>query len=173
MIKSIEFINFRNLKGKYEFDHILNVVVGKNNSGKTNLLDGIRFAFSVITNDYFKINQSDFYNSDDSSNITIKVELVGESIPSLDFFDFDQKGETIKRCGFIVNVKKTQSGKYVKDITMLNGSNIDFDLLREDPNIPNVFYVPLLRIDEIYTNGLVTGISKFIESEEKYHKLKF
>ena len=172
MIKNIEFSNFRNLRGKYDFDNILNVIIGKNNSGKTNLLDGIRFAFSTITNDYFKINQSDFYNSDDSLNIQIKVELRGESIPSLDFYDLDEQSNQQRRCGFIVTVKKTQSGKYVKDITLLNGSNIDFETLREDPNIPNVFYVPLLRIDEIYTNGLVTGISKFIESEEKYQELK-
>ena len=172
MIKSIEFINFRNLKGKYTFDNVLNVIIGKNNSGKTNLLDGIRFAFSVITNDYFRINKSDFFSSDDSQNIIIKVELSGDSIPSLDFYDTDQQGNKQKRCGFIVTVKKTQSGKYVKDVTMLNGSNIDFDTLREDEKVPNVFFIPLLRVDEIYTNGFVTGISKFIESEGKYRELK-
>ncbi len=82
------------------------------------------------------------------------------------------KKNECKRSGFIVTIKKTQSGRYIKDVTLLNGSNIDFDILREDPNIPNVFSIPLLRIDEIYTNGLVTGISKFIESEDKYRALK-
>lgn len=53
MIKSIEFNNFRNLKEKYEFNKKLNIIMGKNNSGKTNLLDGIKLAFSTITNDYF------------------------------------------------------------------------------------------------------------------------
>ncbi len=91
MIKSIEFINYRNLHGKYIFDNILNVVIGKNNTGKTNLLDGIRLAFSAITNEYYKITQGDFYNSDDSHNITIKVELKGPSIPSLDFYDADEQ----------------------------------------------------------------------------------
>lgn len=172
MIKSIEFVNFRNLNGKYCFDNVLNVIIGKNNAGKTNLLEGVRLAFSAITNDYFKISQSDFSNSDDSRNITIKVELIGKAIPSLDFYDVDVQGNKQKRCGFIVTVKKTQSGRYVKEVTLLNGCNLDFDLVREDPNVPNVFLVPLVRIDEIYTNGLVTGISKFIESEERYRELK-
>ena len=42
MIKSVTFKNFRNLDGKYEFNNTLNVIIGKNNSGKTNLLDGIK-----------------------------------------------------------------------------------------------------------------------------------
>ncbi len=172
MIKSIEFINYRNLQGKYVFDNVLNVIIGKNNSGKTNLLDGIKLAFSVITNDYYKITKSDFCNSDDSKNIVIKVELDKSSITSLDFYDIDELGNKVKRNGFIVTVRKTQSHKYVKSILLLNGSKIDFDVLREDPNIPNLFLLPLIRIDDIYTNGLVTGISKFIDSEEKYSTLK-
>ena len=35
MIKSVEFKNFRNINGKYIFNNNLNVIVGKNNSGKT------------------------------------------------------------------------------------------------------------------------------------------
>ena len=64
MIKTIEFENFRNLNGKYCFNNKLNIVFGNNNSGKSNLLDGIKLAFSAITNDYFKINKTDFKDSD-------------------------------------------------------------------------------------------------------------
>lgn len=49
MIKSIEFINYRNLNKKFEFDEKLNIIFENNNSGKTNMLDGIRLAFSIIT----------------------------------------------------------------------------------------------------------------------------
>ena len=54
----------------------------------------------------------------------------------------------------------------------LDGSSIDFEILRNDLNLPNVFMIPLARIEDIYTDGLVTGISKFINSEEKYRDLK-
>jgi len=60
MIEEIEFQNFRNLNGKYSLNQKLNVIFGKNNSGKTNLLEGIRLAFSLITNEYFKVRKSDF-----------------------------------------------------------------------------------------------------------------
>lgn len=168
MIKSVEFKNFRNLNGIYNFDNRLNVIIGKNNSGKTNVLDGIKLAFSTITNDYFKISVSDFRDSIDSKVIEIKIELEYNAIPSLDFIDSNNK----KKCGFTVKIRKTQSGRYVKDITLLNGSPVALDILREDPKIPNLYLIPLIRMEDIYTAGLTTGISTFIDSEEKYKELK-
>lgn len=168
MIKSINFLNYRNLNGKYIFNNNIDIIIGRNNEGKTNLLDGIRLAFSCITSEYFKIKKSDFNNSDDSNNIIIDVELENYIIPSLSFVD--NVGN--QRYGFSVLIKKTQSGKYKKEVTLLNGSNIDFDILMEDDKIPNIFMIPLVRVDEIYAGGFITGLSKFIESEEKYKNLK-
>ena len=168
MIKSIEFINYRNLNEKFEFNETINIIFGYNNSGKTNLLDGIRLAFSTITNDYIKVSKSDFKNSDDTIPINIKVELEDNTIPSLNFYD-----ETGKmKCGFNVLIKRTQSGRYIREVSHLNNTSIDFEVLREDCNIPNIYMIPLARIEDIYTNGLVTGISNFIDSEEKYRNLK-
>lgn len=168
MIKSVEFINYRNLNQKFEFDKKLNIIFGNNNSGKTNILDGIRLAFSTITNDYFKISKSDFKDSDDTIPISIKVELEEDSITSLNFLDENAKNV----CGFKVLIKKSQNGRYIRDVSLLNGSSIDYEILRNDMKLPNVYTIPLARIEDIYTDGLVTGISKFISSEEKYKDLK-
>lgn len=163
MLKGITFKNFRNLNASYVFDHPLNIVFGENNSGKTNILDGIRLAFSSLNNDYFKIKQSDFLNSDDDTPITIIVELEPGSIPSLDYLD----GE-VTRCGFKVSIIKSSSGRYVRKVTLGNGANADFEIVREDPNIPNICTIPLVRTEDLYSDGLIAGISSFIESEEKY-----
>lgn len=168
MIKSIEFINYRNLNQKFKFDKTINIIFGNNNSGKTNLLDGIRLAFSTITNDYCKISKSDFKNSDDTIPIKIKVELDENTIPSLNFFD--ERSEL--KCGFSVLIKKTQNGRYIREVNLLNGSQVDYEILRDDIKLPNVYMIPLARIEDIYTDGLVTGISKFIDSEEKYKTLR-
>ena len=149
MIKSVTFKNFRNLDGKYEFNNTLNVIIGKNNSGKTNLLDGIKLAFSAITNDYFKISDSDFKDSEDNNVIKISVELQYNSISSL---NFDDNGQN--KCGFITCIKKTKSGRYIKTFSLLNGTNIDVDIVREDECIPNLYLIPLIRVEDIYTAGL-------------------
>lgn len=168
MIKSIKFENFRNLDAKYNFDNNLNIIVGKNNSGKTNLLDGIRLAFSTITDDYFKVEKSDFNNSDDSKPITIIVELAENSINSL--MEFDENGK--KAWGFRVKVRKTQRGRYVKEICSLSGSNIDYEILKEDPSIPTINSIPLARIDSLFTNGYAVSMSNFLKSDEDYNKIK-
>lgn len=168
MIQEIEFENFRNLKGKYIFNKKLNVIVGKNNSGKTNLLDGIRLAFSTISNDYFKIGSKDFKNCNDENPISIKVKLDDDDIPSL--ISYDENGQRI--CGFMVTVTKSKSGKYIKRILNYCGSGIDYDILREDASIPTICMIPLVRSEDLYSDFLTTGISKFIESEEKYSQLR-
>ncbi|EFP63321.1 hypothetical protein HMPREF0983_00176 [Erysipelotrichaceae bacterium 3_1_53] len=168
MIKSIEFKNFRNLSCKFLFDNKLNIIVGKNNSGKTNLLDGIRLAFSTISGDYFRVEKSDFLNSDDSKPITIKVELDNNSIESLKYFD-DNKNLVY---GFKVIIRKTQRNRYVREISLLNGSNIDHDILFDDNNIPNVSLIPLSRIDSLFTNGYTASISNFLKSDEEYVEIK-
>ena len=168
MIKSVEFKNFRNLNGRYNFYETLNVIIGKNNSGKTNILDGIRLAFSTITNDYCKVSTSDFKDSIDSNIIEIDIELQYNAIPTLNFCDEGNE----KKCGFTVRIRKTQSGRFVKDISLLNGSSVSLDILRDDKCIPNLYLIPLIRMEDIYTAGLTTGISTFIDSEEKYKELK-
>ena len=168
MIKSVEFKNFRNLSEKYNFENILNVIIGKNNSGKTNVLDGIRLAFSAITNDYCKITKSDFKDSIDSKVIEVHIELQYNAIPTLNFCDENNE----KKCGFTVRIRKTQSGRYVKEISLLNGSPVEIEILRDDLNLPNLYMIPLIRMEDIYTVGLTTGISTFIDSEEKYKELK-
>lgn len=169
MIKSVEFKNFRNLNKKYTFDGNFNIIVGKNNSGKSNLLDGIKIAFSTITNDYYKISDSDFKDSNPENTIEIKIELSSyQNIPSLVFFDEKNNPQY----GFKVIITKTKSGRYIKKLYLLNGSNVDIDILKEDENIPNLYSIPLFRIEDIYTSGLTSSLSNFIESEEKYQEIK-
>lgn len=168
MIESITFENFRNLKGVYKFNDGFNVVFGPNNSGKTNFLDGIKLAFSILTNDYFKISKSDFKNSDDNLLMKIKVKLKNDSIPSLDIYD--EKENVV--CGFTVYIKKTQSGRYVRELRNFFEGTIDGEIVREDEKIPNVYFIPLLRIDDIYSDEASTGVSKFIESMDEYKRIK-
>lgn len=169
MIKSIEFENFRNLNCKYEFTEAFNVIVGKNSSGKTNLLEGIKLAISTIKGDYFKIMQSDFKDSDDTNIIKIKVEFNSpDTIPS--FKHLNSKGEVI--CGFQLTIYKSKSGRFFKDVTLLEGSNISSEIYIDDPELPNLYSLPLIRVEDLYLKGLSVGINTFLENDDKYRTLK-
>lgn len=167
MIKSIEFKNFRNLNGKYELNDVLTIICGQNNTGKTNLLDGIRLAFASINGDYFKVKKTDFFKSDDTQPIKILVELSDVSIPSLVY-----KTLNGYKTGFSVTVHKTNLGRYVKDIRHYDDSPIDFDILQADENVPNVFMIPLLRVEDVFALGLTTSVAKFLSEDSKYYEIK-
>ena len=167
MIQKIKFENFRNIKSEYVLNEQLNIIFGKNSSGKSNILYGIKLAFSSITGEYCKIVKSDFFNSDDSKKIIITIILKENAIPSLISIKDDGNYE----CGFKVIVYKSNNSKYIKKITLLNGAPIDIETLREDEKLPNVYEIPFIRMSDLYTDGLIVGISNFIDSEEQYKNL--
>jgi putative ATP-dependent endonuclease of OLD family len=71
-LKSIEINNFRKLKqAKAYFNSGLNLIVGPNDSGKTAIIDAIRFVLKQIVDDYSKIIQDDFNESSKAININI------------------------------------------------------------------------------------------------------
>lgn len=169
MIKSIQFVNFRNLSHKYEFSEKFNVISGVNNGGKTNLLEGIRLAFSAIDGSYFKVSKSDFLNSDDSKPIEIFVELEYNSIPSLNYKDAND----VEWCGFRVRIRKTKSCHYIKELAHYNGNPINRDIILDDSeSIPNVHPVPLYRVEDLYAPGLSVGLASFLESDDVYGEIK-
>ncbi|MDO4729362.1 MAG: AAA family ATPase [Bacteroidota bacterium] len=169
MIKSIQFVNFRNLSNKYEFNEKFNVISGVNNGGKTNLLEGIRLAFSAMDGSYFKVSKSDFLNSDDSKPIEIFVELEYNSIPSLNYKDAND----VEWCGFRARIRKTKSGHYIKELAHYNGNPINRDIILDDSeSIPNVHPVPLYRVEDLYAPGLSVGLASFLESDDAYGEIK-
>lgn len=59
-ISSIELLNFRSFKNKkVDFQEGLNVLIGHNNSGKTNLLQALSLIFDSKTNKQLSVD--DFY----------------------------------------------------------------------------------------------------------------
>lgn len=168
MIEYIEFENYRNLNGRYDFKAPFTTIVGKNSSGKTNILDGIRYAFCALSGEYYKVDKTDFSNSDDDLQIVIRVALNEGAIPSLSYIDSDG---TMKY-GFSLTIKKTSSGRYKKEICLFNGEPVDWDILSEDQAIPNIYSVPLTRTDTVYGDGLAFNLADFIESEEAYRDIK-
>lgn len=170
MIESIKFEHFRNLDERtfYLNNDICNYIFGKNNSGKSNLIDGIMLAFSTITDSFFKIEKTDFTDCKDDLPITITVNLSNKNpIKSLRY----EVSQNTFKYGFIVNVFKVKEGKYRKQVLLGNGAYIDHETLDAEDMIPNVCKIPLIRIEDIYSTDLSAKITKFIENEENYSKI--
>lgn len=168
MIESIKFENYRNLDKEYFFNNKCNFIFGKNNSGKSNLLDGIRLAFSSFDGNYVKIQKTDFRDCNEDLVINITVKLKEDSIGSL--MCTDENGN--KKYGFILRIIKHSSGRYIKRLYYLNDSPIQaMDIIESDDDIPNVCEIPLIRIEDIYNDGLTTKLEKFLDEDSNFDKI--
>jgi hypothetical protein len=169
MIRSVVFQNFRNIKyKKFIFNDKLNIIIGKNNSGKTNILEGIKLAFSAINNSYMKVSKSDFYKGDDTKPIEIILELDKDSIPS---FNIPLPNGT-EKCGFKVVIKKAPRGRYIKEFFDIEGNTVSRDVVYADDKVPDVYMIPLMRIEDIVSPGLITGVKNLLDSEEAYETFR-
>lgn len=79
-LSTVEIKNFRSLKElQVQFQSGLNVIVGRNNTGKTNLLNAIRHALgpSASRGDALWLERDDFYkeSAQDNTNRTISITL--------------------------------------------------------------------------------------------------
>ena len=169
MIKSVIFHNFRNIQDKkFIFNDKLNIIIGKNNSGKTNILEGIKLAFSAINNSYMKVDKSDFYKGDDTQPIEITIELNQDSIPS---FNIPLPDGT-EKCGFKVIIKKAPRGRYIKEFLDIEGNTVNRDAVYADDKVPDVHMIPLMRIEDVVSPGLITGAKNLLDSEEAYEAFR-
>lgn len=169
MIKSVRFRNFRNMQDKtFIFNDKLNIIIGKNNSGKTNILEGIKLAFSAINNSYMKVDKSDFYKGDNTKPIEIIIELNQDSIPS---FNIPLPDGT-EKCGFKVVIKKAPRDRYIKEFFDIEENTVSRDIVYADDKVPDVYMIPLMRIEDIVSPGLITGAKNLLDSEEAYEAFR-
>lgn len=101
-LKSIAIHNFRKLeKAECDFNPGLNLIVGPNDSGKTAIIDAIRFVLKQIVDDYSRITEDDFNDSDKEIHIEIvfsfndckEEELIEESSFFAEYLGFNSNGE--------------------------------------------------------------------------------
>ena len=94
--------------------------------------------------------------------------MKSQAIPSLCYQE--ENGEL--RCGFSVNISKTQTGRYKKQLRLLHGEQVSYDIVTSDEKIPKIYAIPLTRTENVYDDCLTTSVSNFIESEDSYKQIK-
>jgi putative ATP-dependent endonuclease of the OLD family len=125
-MKSISLTNFRQFgteKGSepaitVEFNPNLNILVGENDSGKTAIIDAIRYLLGSISDDFEKIKQEDFYRESKdvhSDYFYIEgtfVDLTDKEAGSfLEWLSFNNEHEYELRVSLRVEKKKNQNGQ--------------------------------------------------------------
>ncbi|MGT3289618.1 ATP-dependent nuclease [Yersinia enterocolitica] len=97
-LKCLSIENFRRFRElKVEFKEGLNVLIGENDSGKTAIIDGIRYLLNTKSFEPIRFDERDFYQDDDTRKRELEFEIVGifsgfekeEAAKFLDWGGFD------------------------------------------------------------------------------------
>ena len=89
------------------FQKGLNLLVGENDSGKTAIIDAIKYVLGTQSNDYYRVNEKDFYKPINENRTTeLKIECIfsgftsGEAAHFLEWLTFDKSNEYELRIRF-------------------------------------------------------------------------
>lgn len=136
-ISKLCLLNFRKYeKLEVEFNNNLNILVGENNSGKTAIVDAIRILLGTQSNDYYKIDRSDFYfngkNYTDTFKITCFIKGISDAEGAifLEHISFKRnesgENESYLKLEMVANYKndKIYSDIYIGDIDGENGYRV-------------------------------------------------
>ena len=79
-LAELKIKNFRCFDENYhiiKFNKGLNVLVGENDSGKSAIIDAIRYVLGTTDMSWYRLNAEDFYNENTSSEIEIICKFQG------------------------------------------------------------------------------------------------
>jgi putative ATP-dependent endonuclease of the OLD family len=161
-LKSISLTNFRQFGIKDDgispaisvfFNPNFNLLVGENDSGKTAIIDAIRYLLGSISDDFEKISEDDFfcYEKDKFSDFfTIEGVFTdlseNEAGAFLEWLSFDDKKNYQLRVLLRVEKKKNENGQEFIDKKILAGDkSFESRLDNRAKNLLRVTYLKPLR----------------------------
>ena len=167
-IKSLELTNFRNYwHSNFKFDKNINVIVGKNGIGKTNILESIYFltfgkSWKTLY-DYEAISTGKIF-----SNIKAVIEKNDEDI---NLFVGIEKGiGNNSRKVFKINEVTKTNAYFTKEIKSITFSPADLEIILLSPSIRRRFLNEILiQIDEVY-KSYVSKLTKIVANRNRILK---
>ena len=157
-LSKLHIKNYRSIKDlELEFRKGRNVIVGKNNSGKSNIIKAIDIVLGEKIphyDGYENITKNDFFGGvDKSQTIIIKCILERDEGEELDFSD-------VKGYFYLYNEETPKNGTYIADLNY----KVDLDNIEEIENLCS---------NEDYENKLKDSYNKWCVGNCRYSKIPY
>ncbi|WP_313894165.1 AAA family ATPase [Psychrobacillus sp.] len=196
-LKTISLTNFRQFSVKedetpgitVQFSPKFNVIVGENDSGKTAIIDAIRYLLGSISNDFEKIKQEDFFcYAKDKYTDNFYIEGTFTSLSDkeaglfLEWLSFDENGDYELRVSLKVERKRNDNGQeYIDQRIQAGEKNFEFRLSSKARDLLKTTYLkPLRDADTELKPGIRSRLAQILkvhpafkkESSETNHSLE-
>ncbi|MCT4552889.1 MAG: AAA family ATPase [Alphaproteobacteria bacterium] len=164
-ISNIEIKNFRGIQSlSLNLNSDINIFIGENNSGKTAIMDAIKY--TLETTSFIKIEEEDFYNSENQFLIKLKFENLTDTEKSilLEYLTYEENGDINFYLTLFADKKNRNRMNYIrKEIRAGFDANISLDLdVRE--RIYSTYLKPLRDAEEELSSGRYSRLSHILNN---------
>lgn len=105
-----------------DFNKGLNVLIGENDSGKTAIIDAIRFVLGTQSREWQRLDETDFYGINDFRARKLRIECVfrgfthTEAAPFLEWLGFERQNDIEEYVLYVSMSAERKPGRIVNDI---------------------------------------------------------
>ena len=159
-----------------ELNPKLNVLIGENDSGKTAIVDAIRYILGTQSREWLRLDESDFYGVGPSRSQKMKIECVfrgfstKEAAPFLEWMGFE---EIDKQQEYILSVRLNAERKSNRIITYFRAGPDPIGLLMdgEARDLLRITYLkPLRDADAELTPGRRSRLAQILSAHKLLQK---
>ena len=163
--RSLELQNFRNYETlKIQFDSHINIIVGKNGQGKTNILESLYYIAYLKSH---RVNDDNILIKSDKKAFKIKSKVKRETL--LDEIKIEQDLDNNKRV-FFNQTEMLKRGEYLELINIILFEPTNLDILKGSPNIRRDFLNDAIsQINSNYYNVL-NDFNRLLKMRNEYLK---
>lgn len=178
-LSEVSIKNFRALRDfRMRLNPGINLIVGENNSGKTALVDAVRYALSVNSGDWIRVHDRDFSHGATTLHIQLKFEnitvrqaaafvehLTHETIP----------GTANRRSVLYLNYQAEQTAHLIRGVRQIrtelrSGANAEGPSVERDARdfLATTYLRPLRDADAELMGGRGSRLAQILGSSERF-----
>ena len=162
-IIDLKLVNFRNYdKLKLEFDKKLNLIIGKNGSGKTNLVEAI---YVLALTKSFRTNNDEILIKSGESITKIEANIKGDLTNNY-VLVINNDGKKVK----INQTNATRLSDYISKVNVILFSPNDLRIIKDTPSVRRkMLNIEISQLNNLYLKNL-QNYNKIIKQRNSYLK---
>lgn len=173
-LKRVKAKNFRQFEDfELELNKGMNLIVGENNSGKTTLIDAIRFVLDTNSAEWIRLKESDFRSG--TSELHIQLEFHDlkdeEAAVFVEHLNYETVGEDERRSFLFVNLRASITKQIYRGTNFLkteicSGKGFDGPLIEREARqyLTTTYLKPLRDAENELSAGKASRLSQVLAS---------
>lgn len=180
-LSDVTIKNFRLFKDfKVRLNPGLNVIVGENNSGKTALIDALRYALSVNSGEWVRIQDRDFRKGSDAFSIQLKFEDINtrQAAAFVEHLTHEKIADANDRRSVLyLNLLAQQTSQMARGTRQIrteirSGANADGPTIEREARefLASTYLRPLRDAEAELMGGRGSRLAQVLESSEQFNE---